>query len=384
LLRAELDIDDGIIRNVKLTGDFFMYPEETIELIESKLRGAHLLEQNIRGIVTSLLSENVTLIGAEREDIIRVLVGKNLCSSAVMRVYYVWPACPSISLSGTACALNCKHCNRVYLKHMIPATTPERLVKLCKKYRERGAVGVLLSGGCDLQGRLLNLPKFIDAIREVHELGLIIKLHTGLVDTTLASMIADAGVDIASMEFVGDETTIRDIFGLSEITPTDYANTFSNLADAGVPYIAPHIAVGLHLGKLRGEFNALEMLKTACSPSTIAIIVFRPTKNTALAAVSPPSAEAVGLVVRKARILFPHTKLVLGAMRPRSSSRNDPDINVRYNIELAALKTGVDGIEIPSQQILDTMRTEGYRLKWIGAFGVLPIEYEDRVVCEWL
>ena len=57
----------------------------------------------------------------------------------VMRLYYVWPKFPSISITGSACALNCKHCDKVYLKHMTAATTPDKLLKLCKTLKIKGA-----------------------------------------------------------------------------------------------------------------------------------------------------------------------------------------------------------------------------------------------------
>ncbi len=302
----------------------------------------------------------------------------------IMRLYYVWPKFPSISISGSACALDCKHCDKVYLKHMTPATTPDKLIELCKNLQNNGANGVLISGGCDKNGTLLNLTKFIPALKQLHEMGLIIKLHTGFVDKHLAAQIARSGVDIASMEFVGDPETIQEIFGLNA-TPETYVNTFRNLQQAGIPYLAPHIAVGLHYGKLKGELNALELMKdNDIVPSTIAIIVFRPTKGTQLENLAAPSPEEVGAVAGHARKLFTKTKLILGAMRPRSSSRNDPNRNIRFEIESEAVKAGVDGIEIPSPRIIKTLQEQQYKLKKLDTYGVLPIEYEERIGYEWL
>jgi len=120
------------------------------------------------------------------------------------RAYYVWPDFPSISMSGEACALDCLHCGRTYLADMEPATGPDMLVELCTELKRNGARGVLLSGGCDAHGGMMNLRKMLPAIRELHDMDLIIKLHTGFVDEKMARAIANAGVDIASMEMVGD------------------------------------------------------------------------------------------------------------------------------------------------------------------------------------
>ena len=302
----------------------------------------------------------------------------------IMRLYYVWPKFPSISITGSACALNCRHCNKVYLKHMIAATTPAKLLKLCKILKNKGAQGVLISGGCDSQGNMLNLRKFLLALKKVHEMGLIIKLHTGFVDPELAQQIVESGTDIASMEFVGDTQTITEIFGIDATTDT-YLETFRNLQNAGMPFIAPHIAVGLHYGKLTGEVNALKLMKdNGIRISTIAVIVFRPTKGTQLANLSAPEPGDVATVVRAARRFFPNTKIILGAMRPRSSTRNDPNKNIRFDIELAAVRACINGVEIPSPKLIRNLKQNGYKLKRLEAYGVLPIEYEERVGFSWL
>lgn len=293
------------------------------------------------------------------------------------RAYHVWPDFPSISISGEACSLNCRHCAGHYLRDMMPATSPERLVALCTELRSKGARGVLISGGCDARGRLLNLKDFLPAINKVHEMGLIIKLHTGLVDDTLAGAIVRAGVDIASMEMVGDAGTIRHIFGI-QATPEDYLATFRRLEDAGVPHICPHVCVGLHDGKLKGEFAALEGLSETVAPSTIAIIVLRPTKGTGLGHLAPPEGDDVKNVVRHARGLFPNTKMILGALRPRGSEGKGTKES-RFKIELGALDGGLDGAEVPSSFMLAEVKDRGHEIKRIEAFGVLPVDYEARV-----
>ncbi|MBI5000785.1 MAG: hypothetical protein HZB92_04565 [Euryarchaeota archaeon] len=300
----------------------------------------------------------------------------------VLRAYNVWPSFPSVSISGTACALACKHCVARYLELMIPATTPENLRMLGEKFAREGKPGLLVSGGCDKAGRMLNMEKFLPALKRLHGLGLIIKLHTGLVDEGLARGIADAGVDIASMEFVGDAGTVSEIFGIPA-TPEDYTETFLLLKAAGVPFIAPHVAVGLHHGALNGERRALSMLRKVVEPSTIAIIAFRPTTGTAMERDPAPRAEDVKEVVAHARSLFPETKIVLGALRPRGPERCENARAYRLSLELAALDGGADGIEVPSPGLLEEARARGYRIKWLEAYGVLPVEYEGRVAARW-
>ncbi len=293
----------------------------------------------------------------------------------VMRAYNIWPSFPSISISGTACALNCRHCNGVYLRFMEGHTKPEGFLAAAKEHMKRGAKGFLISGGCDLDGKMLNLPEFLPAIKELHDTGAIIKLHTGFADEKLAADIADS-VDIASMEAVGDNETIQEIFHLNSGVEK-YIETFQNLKKAGVKYIAPHIAAGLHYGQLKGEFRALEHLKEV-GPSTISIIVFSPTKGTEMEGVPAPEAEVVEAVVRRARRLFPKTHIILGALRPRGPATG-VDSDKRIAIELAALNGGISGIEMPSASFMEEVKRKGMKIKRIEAYGVLPLEYENMV-----
>jgi len=265
---------------------------------------------------------------------------------------------------------------------MAPTVTPDALVRFAESLVEqKSGEGLLVSGGCDASGRMLNLPKYLPALAKLHEMGLIIKLHTGLVDDKLARGIAEAGVDIASMEFVGSRESAKEIFGL-DAGPEDYAETFAHLRDAGVPHITPHVAVGLHRGELLGEFDALDALKKTVRPSTIALIAFRPTKGTKLESCKPPSPEAMERVAVHARKLFPDTKIVLGALRPRGTGA-EAGKGAREGLEMAALRGGISGAEVPSSAMVAEIRAKGYKIKRIEAYGVLPEGYEERVKWKW-
>ena len=72
-------------------------------------------------------------------------------------------AFPSISVTGSFCALKCKHCNGKVLDTMLPAITPKELFNLCVELKSKGAVGCLISGGC-LPNGSVPLHKFIGAM----------------------------------------------------------------------------------------------------------------------------------------------------------------------------------------------------------------------------
>ncbi len=63
---------------------------------------------------------------------------------------------------------------------MVPVRTPEALLRTAHEIEDGGAVGFLLSGGCDPQGRIL-LGPFVEAISEIkRSTHLKVNLHTGL------------------------------------------------------------------------------------------------------------------------------------------------------------------------------------------------------------
>jgi len=286
------------------------------------------------------------------------------------KAYYVWPKFPSISMSGNVCMLSCKHCNRVYLNDMQGFTKPERLLSFCKKLDNNGGVGILLSGGCDRKGRMLNLRRFLPVIKQIkNETNLVVKLHTGLVDENLAGDIADADVDIASMECIGSNETIKEVFGL-DATIEDYANTFKNLQSAGVKHIVPHICIGLHQGKVIGENKALEIIKENCKPSVMVFIVLRPTPGTKYENILPPNPDGVKKIVTNAKKLFSNVEISLGCMRPRN--------NYREKIEETAVEAGVTRMEIPLETTIEKAMEMGFSIKRIDACCALPEEFEDK------
>jgi len=290
----------------------------------------------------------------------------------IFRAYYVWPKFPSVSMSGNSCALSCKHCNHTYLNDMQSLTKPEKLLETCRRFADNGAVGFLLSGGCDKNGGMLNIRKLLPVVKQIKkETDLVVKLHTGLVDKDLAENIVSTGVDIASVEVVGSDETINEIFDFNATTDS-YRNTLQNLESAGMPFIVPHVCIGLHYGELNGEINALKIIKNSCNPSLLVMIIFRPTKGTALENCKIPSANDISNTVKKSKEMFPDKDVSLGCIRPR--------VRYREEIELAALKAGATRMEIPSKNTLNHAKNMGYVIRKISACCAIPAELEDRAV----
>ena len=73
LLRVKIDYNK-VIRDVSITGDFFLYPEEAIEKIESALFGLDIRdsEEKMIGIINEVLKENnIQLVGIDPQSIAR-------------------------------------------------------------------------------------------------------------------------------------------------------------------------------------------------------------------------------------------------------------------------------------------------------------------------
>ena len=260
---------------------------------------------------------------------------------------------PTISVTGKGCALNCKHCGGKVLETMYPATTREKLFNLCAQLKRKGALGCLISGGCLPDGSV-PLEKFVDVIEKVkRELGLTVFVHTGIIDFGMAEKLEKARIDAALIDIIGSDETIREIYNL-KVTANDYENSLRALHDVGVVFV-PHVIVGLHYGKLKGEFQALKMI-SKYKPSAVVIIAFMPIHETEMATVEPPKPVDIAKVITTARLMFPTMSLVLGCMRPKGKHRVETDI--------LAIKAGVDAIAFPSEEVIKLAGNQGYSVSF--------------------
>jgi len=283
--------------------------------------------------------------------------------------YYPLPRFPNVSVTGTRCALNCAHCGGHYLHGMTGVETPSRLKELCARLDAEGAVGVLVSGGSDTHGRV-PLDGFNDALRWVKEnTDLIVNVHTGLLDRDQAEEVASAGVDIASVDVVGCDDTIRRVYGLNA-TAEDYWRTLEALREAGVPHVVPHICVGLDFGEINGEAAALEMAQRL-DPELVVIMGLIPTPGTAMESVEPPSAEDLARTVAAARLMCPEADIALGCMHPRTN---------KAEMERLAIRAGANRIVLPSRSTVDTAVGEGFSVRHLDGCCAIPRDLEHRAL----
>lgn len=240
-----------------------------------------------------------------------------------------------ISLTGMSCSLKCKHCNSHYLRHMIDGS--DGLYSLACNLADKGAKGILLSGGSAPDG---SVPTYFqaDTVKKIKkDTGLKISAHTGIVNESQAQMLSEY-VDMALVDVIGDDETIRDILHL-DARVQDYEHSLKYLVSCGIS-LAPHIIVGLHNGRLKGELKALEMVKKF-NPKVVVIVVFIPTKGTLMEGVAPPMLNDVAKVITEAREIF-DVPVSLSCVRPGGGYRS--------MLDMYAILSGIDRIAVPSRK----------------------------------
>jgi len=110
--------------------------------------------------------------------------------------------------------------------------------------------------------------------------------------------------------------------------------------------LSPHIVIGLHYGRLLGEFRALELL-SAFRLASLVLVVLDPW----IAEMSAPSPEEIGEIFSSARTLFPETPILLGCARPEGREKRE--------IDELAVRTGLNGIAYPAEGIVTLSRELG-------------------------
>lgn len=260
-------------------------------------------------------------------------------------------AYPAISITGKSCSLKCAHCGGKLLKSMISATSPEELINACKKVKERGNFGVLISGGCLIDGSL-PWKKFIPAISYVKEnFNLFISVHTGLIDKETAKDLADAGINQALIDVIADDETYKRVYNLNS-NVSDVFKSLEALKLSNVPII-PHIVVGLNFGKITGEYKAVKIIKEF-EPQALVFVSLMPISGTQMANVKPPDAEEIITLMAKARFELPSIPFSLGCVRERGN----------HKIDLLAVECGVNRIALPASEAIKKAEEYNLKIEW--------------------
>ena len=257
-----------------------------------------------------------------------------------------WPA---VSITGADCRLQCDHCGARLLEGMIAARTPEALRQVVERVAAAGAGGMLLTGGSDLNNEIDYTP-FLPIVRRIKDRHpeFSIAVHTGLMDPARAKALHASGVDVAMMDIIGAQDTVSRIYHLKRPV-SDFEETLAALVDSGLR-VVPHIVLGLHYGRLLGEWEALEMIARHRTESAVLVAVMphfvRPDRPFVT-----PDPEQAGQFFADARRVLADRSLVLGCARPPGTAK--------VRMDTYAVMAGLDGIAHPSDGIVELARRLG-------------------------
>lgn len=236
-----------------------------------------------------------------------------------------------VTVTGRQCSLGCAHCGGRYLEKMIPCDQVEEAIQ------KRRATSVLLSGGCDPDGKVPVLEN-LNGLRSILP-HVKVNIHPGLVEEGRAAQIARIA-QVISFDFIQDELAIEMAFG-RRFTARDYLESYRYLRKYAGDKLVPHVLVGIRGGQIGREYETIETLAGE-GLSTLVFIVFIPTPGTRWAGLTPPSVVDVAKLIAWSRQKLPHVTLSLGCMRPGGRYRRELD-------RLAVL-AGVDKIVFPSRE----------------------------------
>jgi hypothetical protein len=252
-------------------------------------------------------------------------------------------AWPAVSITGGDCKLQCDHCKAKVLEPMIPARTPDALWHVVNRFVEDGARGMLLTGGSNLRNEVEYGP-FYPTIRRIKDSfpRFKIAVHTALVDADGAAAMGEAGIDVAMMDVIGAQETITQVYHLKRRV-VDFEKTLEVLVATRMK-VVPHIVLGLHYGRLLGEWNALEMVRRH-RPSALVLVVVMPFYAPAHRPFAIPDSREVGRFFLNARQVLPEIPLLLGCARPPGLAK--------VRIDAYAALAGLNGIAHPAEGVVE-------------------------------
>ena len=245
---------------------------------------------------------------------------------------------PAFSITAGGCALMCDHCEARILEPMIPAIRPEILDHKVRELIEtENLQGFLLSGGSNKRNEI-RYSRYYPVIEQLKRdyPNLRIAIHTALTDEAGAREMESSGVDVAMLDIIGAEETIREVYHLDRPVD-DFEATVAALCSTSMQ-ISPHIVIGLHYGRILGEENALAILSRYDTKALVLVVImpFYAKPGT----FETPDTTDVGRIFLEARRRLPERQVLLGCARP-------PGMHKRIT-DAYAVMAGLDGIAFPA------------------------------------
>ncbi len=263
----------------------------------------------------------------------------------------------ALSITGYECALMCRHCFATVLASMAPARSVE---EVATRFQALGVPEwVLLSGGCDSDGRV-PLHRATNVLKYLKSLGIRICAHTGLIDRQLGEVVKAFRIDIAMFDVFSVECA-ESVRNLKGFTRAKLENSLELCEDLEINCV-PHIVIGENCGKPSGEEELLELL-ASYTFKQVNLVVFTPLPGTPFENCDPPSFEYVVKILSLAREKLSSKLLALGCMKPCWGKFR--------NLEIVAHDLGFDAIAAPSLYALRNFSKLGLTTVFLGCCSSL-------------
>lgn len=249
---------------------------------------------------------------------------------------------PAISITGSHCQLNCPHCSGRPLASMLCADTPDKLLAIASHLEDSGALGFLLSGGCDSTG-VLPIRPFLRTIATIKATtSLKINAHIGYPRADEAKGLVSSGIDVFSLNFpINDDVGLRIMRTPNAVQRYLEARDF--LEREGASKVVPHVLIGLT--RIESEIDGLRIFERN-PPTGMVVISFNPLSKTPMRTTPPPDEMHIGEFLSRCKETLPETKIVLGCMRKRGN----------YRFEKYLMEQLLDGIVMPSKRAAELCR----------------------------
>jgi len=205
------------------------------------------------------------------------------------------------------------------------------------------AQGMLLTGGSNHRNEV-EYDDYYPVVRRIKDAfpAFKIAMHTALVDRDIAQRMEAAGIDAAMMDVIGAQDTISQVYHLKR-SVADFERSLECLTTTSMKCV-PHIVIGLHYGRMLGEWEALEIVARH-KPAALVLVVVMPFYAPAQRPFVTPDARQVGRFFMDARRRLPDTPLLLGCARPAG--------RVKAEIDSYAVMAGLNGIAHPADGVVE-------------------------------
>jgi uncharacterized radical SAM superfamily protein len=166
------------------------------------------------------------------------------------------------------------------------------------------------------------------------------------------------------IDVMGDDETASQVYHLSGLG--QIRQSLDSIAGSGLQLV-PHIVTGLYYGRMKSEYQALELL-SRYDVSALVIGVLTPLKGTPMAGMAPPSPIEVARLIAQARLMMPQVPISLGCERPRNRQG--------LMLERMAIKAGATRMAVWSDQAI--AEAEGLGLNPRFQYTCCSVEFKKE------